>query len=299
MRHKRLIGVLTSLVLVGGLFGAAAPAALATNPYNCTDGSGSRGYTWYRHDGSGQWGINSNLLGVKLNIVARAMEPCWGNDVSDESKNYLLASLEGTIRGNFNFPQIGLCKFRNLVGGNWIDQTEWCVMPPGWQGSPVVGPNWIDFDGNGVNDNPVGGRTYTVQVQLLNDIEPPNENHWIWRYKFTDTVLDVSVSKDYDAVGQSELNQYSSNSMDGEAWWGCEAGPNKNRLITEDGDPVARMSMAGYKRSSDGAWLYTQDSVPSKPPAWNNNPASFKYDQDQNGPNDTDRVWCWSDTSLE
>ena len=240
---------------------------------DCTTSPTTHGYTWRRNNVD----IGTGIDGARFLIVVRALEPCTNGDATHPSKSFIGVSVQGSVLGVTNFPQLGLCKFRM----NGVDQTYWCQIPPTWAGQPDVNPSWAS--GLGL---PVAGRSYTLTIKLKNlGATVPS---WYWYYSIKDNTTGTTVSDTITVAGSG--HSATNPTLVGEAWWGCEVGSTANVLGTKE--PLARIYMqdAAYLKNSDTAWYYTQNSQINSP--WDPNPAYYDVHQDDGGVFSSDRVWC-------
>lgn len=299
LKFRRLAAAIMALCIGLSTMAASAPQSAQTitqdaNPAaTCTAGSDtSTGFVWDRGNG-GQFGddipgTTDGITSASLDIVARALEPCWPG--TNNSKSLLLVSIEGTISGVKNFPQLGICKFRNLE-----DQTHFCLMQPGSDGNPTILNS--SFPPGPISQNvPIGGHTYRFEITRVNKAQPGHGYLWYWRYTVTDlTFADVILNYDSQFVGSGRL--LSNPDLIGGAWYGCETGNDDNALGTLGTDLRALMSRAGYRYQGGGStWFYTQNSNVYSPTAgsWNGHYADQHFTQDQNGLLNTDRVGCYT-----
>jgi hypothetical protein len=112
---------------------------------------------------------------------------------------------------------------------------------------------WVDFNNDGVMDNPQGGRAYTMSIIQYNVAY----TDWdYWRYCVTDTVAGLT-----DCYNQPRASNDSGIGGRYAAWWGCENTGSANGMGVANGSGDVTIKSAGYQKASNpGTWYYTEDS---------------------------------------
>ena len=269
-----------ALILTIATFGAPLTVK-ASNPDTCTaSGSTSFGVVWSRTATQ----VGSALSGVRALMVARALEPCIWNS-PNSGKAFALTSYQGNIGGINNLAQVGLMKFSPE------NQTFFGWTPFAGTSGTIEKATWADFDGNGQMDTPVGGRSYLFDIQRSSYFAQ-GATYYQFRFGIKDTVLNVWKYGYHAYAGGYKGSGY----WTGQAWWGCEAGPNSTSNIGSGNGTTARLYIqeAQYEKASDNAWYYTQNStLDDQPFGWAALPSNQHYAQDDGGALASDRVWCW------
>ncbi len=156
------------------------------------------GYDWVRADASGDPNdVGSRILGARGKITARALWPCLDGDGFYVSKSLILAAdiqSDASRDGAYNFAQAGLGKI-NYQSGLYQcsgqdqmvnDQTHFIYVPDPTDtangGGNFCRAGFVDFNNDGVPDDPIGGRQYLISVFEHNTSSGAKK----WRYCFED-----------------------------------------------------------------------------------------------------------------
>jgi len=283
---KRLLSVLAAVALLLTSVGGATAHSTGSSHYygDCVGGNqGSYGVVWKR--------TPAQIDGARMQVIAQALKPCTNPAAGESSKSFVIVTLVGQMNGVTQAAQLGLYKNQGIA-----DQTYFGYTYNNNQAFAVA--TWVDFDNNGVMDTPIGGRSYTFQVYLVNlgyCCGPPIYD-WAIRYRVTD---DVTGATDYKDVWPSGGHYYGTVGylINGYAWYGCEmGGTTASALGVQDNQPDVFIDAAGY-HSQGVAWRYTQNSTllwgNQAESVWLNLPAGFaKATQTQTGWSSTDKVAC-------
>lgn len=290
---RRLLAAGASLAFAcSSLLAIGAAPALAAFHTSCASGDqNSMGYTWERNLG--------NFDGARAGIVAEPLDPCTPAPGADNSDSFELVSIDGDVFGHHNFVQFGLYKQRSgsditttCIGSTGTirnDQTTFVWMPFANGSGQVCDAPWVDFDNNGVQDDPVGGVTYTFSIRLHG--QGTVQNPYEWRFCVTKQVTGNPV-----VCQQAPLAAGGSGtpSINGIAWWGCETHGPQNALGTDAGASTSHFHQSAYETGGidSSTWNYTENSVwdDNAPIPWDTPPSYYDVHDDQSGLGE-DR-WC-------
>jgi hypothetical protein len=283
---RRLLSIAASILVLSSMAFAAPVSAAGQYSYPCVSGlaTTSTGFTWTRPTS-----IYGAMTGAKLDIVARALDPCTNGDATHPSKSFELVTMEGSLWNASVGMQIGIGKSREYG----VDQTYFYYTPADNSGGDMQVATWANFPTNA--DRPVGGVTYTFRIELEDvggNCMTGGTRAWQLFIKNTSTGVTVSTT-----VYPHTLTPCGTPLVGGDDWWGCETGTTANALGTDGTSNPSYMQYAGYRLLSDGLYHYTQNSdagwhgYPFYQP-----PSYYHLTHDQGGPSSTDRVSC--NTSL-
>ena len=230
--------------------------------------------------------VGARITGAGGKVVARALWPCLDGYGAYATGSLILpANVQGTgLNGVYNFVQAGIGK------GNWSagvgqcaseemysDQTHFVYTPdptppsPGGQGV-YCRATWVDFNNDGIVDNPVGGRTYEV---LITEYNSGASNYW--KICFTDV-----SSLQFDCKLTPRSSSDGGVSGNNAAWWGCEVPGNLNNALgVPNTQPAVTMKEMSYLKAGTSVWTYTENSAVAQP--WGTNPSYYDYSLSQVG----------------
>ena len=282
---RKFVLALPAAVLTLSLFAGAANAhdsAQYDPPYNELCGHYNSitepyGFDWVRSNSQ----AGARIIGAAAKIVARALWPCVHGDEVYKSKSLLLVNVQGTdSAGTFNFVQAGIGKVHNkdgttqCSGANAMvnDQTHFIYTPDNTSGT-FCRAHWVDFDNNGVPDNPINGRTYWITITQFN--APSGADYW------RTCIKDVGAAKT-DCVDRPRTTNDGGLAGNNAAWWGCEVGTKDNALGVPSSLAKPTIRESAYQKANvPGTWFYTEESQVVAP--WNSNPSRYRFSQSQSG----------------